>query len=187
MKRLLVFALLVFFSSLGSVRNLAAQDLVINNARIIVGNGNVINQGSIVIRGGKLASVSAAAANVPGVQTIDARGMTAMPGFIEGHGHFVGPSHMQISPLHHRPLKIDCPIAWESPDGQVGEATLRFWCERPKGNRHLGVERLASRIEPAVQQWLYDNASTIATPRPAERRISGPVERRSVTGGPVEV
>ena len=28
-----------------------------------------------------------AAANVPGVQTIDARGMTAMPGFIDGHRH----------------------------------------------------------------------------------------------------
>ena len=79
MKRLLTFALLVFFGNLGSVRNLEAQDLVITNARIIVGNGNVINQGSIVIRGGKLVTVSAAAANVPGVQVIAARGMTAMP------------------------------------------------------------------------------------------------------------
>src|SRR2546426_4101572 len=87
MKRLVAFALLAFFWSLGNVRNLAAQDLVITNARIIVGNGNVINQGSIVIRGGKLASVSAAAANVPGVQTIDAHGMTAMPGFIDAHRH----------------------------------------------------------------------------------------------------
>src|ERR1700730_6555154 len=82
MKRLLTLVLLAFFPILGSVRNLAAQDLVITNARIIVGNGDVINQGSIVIRGGKLVTVSAASANVPAVQTIDARGMTAMPGFI---------------------------------------------------------------------------------------------------------
>ena len=87
MKRVLTFTLLVFFGNLGSVRNLAAQDLVITNARIIVGNGNVINQGSIVIRGGRLVTVSAADANVPGVQTIDARGMTAMPGFIDAHRH----------------------------------------------------------------------------------------------------
>ena len=87
MKRLVAFALLAFFWTLGSVRNLSAQDLVITNARIIVGNGDVINQGSIVIRGGRLASVSAGPANVSGVQTIDARGMTAMPGFIDGHRH----------------------------------------------------------------------------------------------------
>jgi len=64
-----------------------AQDLVITNVRIIVGNGTVINQGSIVVRGGRIASVSAAAANVPGVQSVDGRGMTAMAGFIDGHRH----------------------------------------------------------------------------------------------------
>jgi imidazolonepropionase-like amidohydrolase len=87
MKRLRALALLACCWSLGSARNLAGQDLVITNVRIIVGNGTVINQGSIVVRGGRLASVSAGAASVPGVQTIDARGMTAMPGFIDGHRH----------------------------------------------------------------------------------------------------
>jgi imidazolonepropionase-like amidohydrolase len=69
------------------VPNLAAQDLVITNARIIVGNGDVINQGSIVIRGGRIASVSGGPANISGIQAIDARGMTAMAGFIDGHRH----------------------------------------------------------------------------------------------------
>jgi imidazolonepropionase-like amidohydrolase len=87
MKRLLRVTCLAVLWNVGRTQGLAAQDLVITNVRIIVGNGNVINQGSIVIRGGRLASVSAVAANVPGVQTIDARGMTAMPGFIDGHRH----------------------------------------------------------------------------------------------------
>jgi imidazolonepropionase-like amidohydrolase len=87
MKRLIAFTLVVFFWSLASVRNLAAQDLVITNARIIVGNGDVINQGSILIRSGRIASVSAGPANVSGIQAIDARGMTAMAGFIDGHRH----------------------------------------------------------------------------------------------------
>jgi len=87
MKKLLIFALLGCFCSLSSGRDLAAQDLVITNARIVVGNGDVIDRGSIVVRGGKLVTVSAVAANVPGVKTIDARGMTAMPGFIDGHRH----------------------------------------------------------------------------------------------------
>jgi imidazolonepropionase-like amidohydrolase len=79
--------LLAFFWSVASARNLTAQDLVITNARIIVGNGDVINQGSIVIRSGRIASVSAGAANVSGIQAIDARGMTAIAGFIDGHRH----------------------------------------------------------------------------------------------------
>jgi imidazolonepropionase-like amidohydrolase len=96
MKRLFAFFLVVFLWSVGSVWNLAAQDLVITNARIIVGNGNVINQGSIVIRGGKLASVSPGSASVPGVHTIDAHGMTAMPGFIDGHRHInTGPNEKE--------------------------------------------------------------------------------------------
>src|SRR6266571_2463334 len=95
MIRILAFTLLVFSWSLGSVRSLAAQDLVITNARIIVGNGNVIDQGSIVIRGGRIATV-AAGAGVTGVQTVDARGMSAMPGFIDAHRHInTGPNEKE--------------------------------------------------------------------------------------------
>ena len=67
----------------------AAQDLVITNARIIVGNGQAIERGSIVVRNGRIESVSAAAATALGTQTIDARGMTVMPGFIDAHRHII--------------------------------------------------------------------------------------------------
>jgi imidazolonepropionase-like amidohydrolase len=87
MKKLFAFTLLAFLGHLSGARNLPAQDLVITNVRIVVGNGNVINQGSILIRGGKLFTVSDADAKVPGVKTIDAHGMTAMPGFIDAHRH----------------------------------------------------------------------------------------------------
>jgi imidazolonepropionase-like amidohydrolase len=81
--------LLLAASAFGASRA-AAQDLVITNARIIVGNGTVIDQGTIVIRGGRIASVSAGQAPAgrnPGGQTIDARGATAMAGFIDAHRH----------------------------------------------------------------------------------------------------
>ena len=96
MKRILALALLAFSCGLVSVRSLAAQDLVITNTRIIVGNGNVIDQGSIVIRGGRIASVAAGRADATGVQTIDARSMSAMPGFIDGHRHInTGPNEKE--------------------------------------------------------------------------------------------
>ena len=68
----------------------AAQGLVVTNARIIVGNGRVIESGSIVVRNGRIASVAAGAASAQGIQTIDARGMTVVPGFIDAHRHIIG-------------------------------------------------------------------------------------------------
>jgi len=64
-----------------------AQDVVITNARIIVGTGQVIDSGTIVARGGRIVSVTAGAAPAPSPLTIDAKGMSAMPGFIDGHKH----------------------------------------------------------------------------------------------------
>ena len=65
----------------------AAQDVAITNARIIVGSGQVINSGTIIVKGGKIVSVTAGAAPAQGLRVIDAKGMSAMPGFIDGHKH----------------------------------------------------------------------------------------------------
>ncbi len=70
-----------------STRDLSAQDVAITNARVIVGNGTVIDSGTVIVRGGKIVSVSAGAANTQGLKTIDAKGMSAMPGFIDAHRH----------------------------------------------------------------------------------------------------
>jgi len=66
---------------------LHAQDVTITNARIIIANGDVIERGSIVVRGGKIASVATGAPATTSGKTIDAKGMTAMPGFIDAHRH----------------------------------------------------------------------------------------------------
>src|SRR6476620_64538 len=95
MKRLLTLILLISLWTLGTTA-LSAQDLVITNARIFVGNGNVIDQGSIVIRAGRIASIGAGGANASGMQTIDAKGMSALPGFIDAHRHVnTGPDEKQ--------------------------------------------------------------------------------------------
>ncbi len=89
MKQLLSLAVAAFLANLGVAPNALAQDLVIANARIIVGNGQVIDRGSVVVRAGRIASVTPGAANAQGVPSIDAAGMTVMPGFIDGHRHII--------------------------------------------------------------------------------------------------
>jgi imidazolonepropionase-like amidohydrolase len=69
--------------------DLRAQNLVIANARILAGTGAVIEQGSIVVRDGRIVSVAAGSAAAQGAQVIDARGMTALPGFIDAHRHII--------------------------------------------------------------------------------------------------
>ncbi|HZF31887.1 MAG TPA: amidohydrolase family protein [Gammaproteobacteria bacterium] len=66
-----------------------AQDLTVTNARILDGTGKVINRGTVVVTGGKIASVSANAAPASRARTIDAGGKTVMPGFIDSHRHLV--------------------------------------------------------------------------------------------------
>jgi imidazolonepropionase-like amidohydrolase len=68
-------------------RDLSAQEVAITNARVIVGNGTVIDSGTLIVRGGKIVSVSAGTANTQGLKTIDAKGMSAMPGLIDAHRH----------------------------------------------------------------------------------------------------
>jgi imidazolonepropionase-like amidohydrolase len=96
MKQHLPVALAVLVSSVIGARSLLAQDLVITNVRVVVGTGTVINQGSIVVRGGRIAGVSAGAPSGAAGQTIDGRGLTAMPGFIDAHRHVnTGPNEKE--------------------------------------------------------------------------------------------
>jgi len=69
-----------------------AQNLVITNVRIIAGPGKTIEKGSLVIKDGRIASVTegtAAPAAPKGAKVINANGMTAIAGFIDDHRHII--------------------------------------------------------------------------------------------------
>src|SRR5665213_1421873 len=83
--------------AVGALGSLSAQDITIINARIVdanrVANNTVIERGSIVVRAGKIVSVQAGTPSAAAGKTIDAKGMTVMPGFIDAHRHInTGPN-----------------------------------------------------------------------------------------------
>lgn len=101
-----VLAALAPFLILGVYQSWSRQDLVkakilarerergqttlIQNARIYVGNGKVIESGSVLIRGGKIAEIYEGAA--PDAKTLkaellEAAGKTVLPGLIDMHVH----------------------------------------------------------------------------------------------------
>ena len=82
--KLLTSALLLALSA-----PLLAQDLLITNGRVLDGKGGVIDKGSVLIRAGKIESVTAGTQTANGVKVIDAGGKTIMPGLVEGHRHVI--------------------------------------------------------------------------------------------------
>jgi imidazolonepropionase-like amidohydrolase/ABC-type multidrug transport system permease subunit len=76
-------------------RNLRrGQTWLIQNARIFVGNGKVIESGAVLIRGGKIAEVYEGKfpeAKTLNAEPVDAAGKTVLPGLIDVHVHLGGP------------------------------------------------------------------------------------------------
>lgn len=89
MKRLFAAVGLLLAWGVVYAQRQGGPNLVITNARIIDGNGGVIPRGSVVVRNGRIAAVSAGNASEPGARQIDVRGMTVMPGFIDDHRHVI--------------------------------------------------------------------------------------------------
>ncbi|HEX7516892.1 MAG TPA: amidohydrolase family protein [Chthoniobacterales bacterium] len=104
--KLWVLAALAPFLILGVYQSWSRQDLakgkilardlergktwLIQNARIYVGNGKVIESGSVLIRGGKIAEIYEDSVPEPKTMkadTIEAAGKTVLPGLIDVHVH----------------------------------------------------------------------------------------------------
>jgi imidazolonepropionase-like amidohydrolase len=76
-------------AAFGLAATAGAQDITITNARVLDGTGKVIEHGSVVVRGGKIAAVAAGNPAKPAGRVIDAGGRTVMPGYIDAHRHVV--------------------------------------------------------------------------------------------------
>src|SRR3990172_7269886 len=69
------------------------QDLVLRNATVIDGTGAPPRPGgTVVVRGGRSASVGEVGALPPGVPAIDLRGRFLLPGLIDAHAHILDPA-----------------------------------------------------------------------------------------------
>jgi len=129
-----------------------AQDLTITNARVIVANGTIIERGSIVVRGGKIASAALGMPSAASGRTIDAKGMTAMPGFIDAHKHInTGPDEKaQMQAL----LEAGYTTILSGGGPAEGNLTLRDHIEKGIIN--------GPRIIPSGQIRLRDNTPDMA-------------------------
>jgi len=75
---------LALLAGAGAGASSAAETTAITGARIVTVSGPVIEKGTIVISGGKIAAVGADVTAPPGAAVIDGAGRTVYPGLIDG-------------------------------------------------------------------------------------------------------
>jgi imidazolonepropionase-like amidohydrolase len=138
MSRLLL--LLIGLSIAASVAAPAsAQDatLIIENGRVFVGDGTVMEQASVVVAGSRIVSVTEDPVDAPGVPRIDAVGRTVLPGLIDANVH----------------LLMDLPAPEGQPDSEAALAA-RINSELPEQLREY-LEAGVTTIMSTSDYWPY--------------------------------
>lgn len=108
---------------------LSAQDLAIRNATVItIANGDIQN-GTVVVRNGKITAVGANVAIPAGMRTIDGTGKFVMPGIIDAHSHAaleggINEGAESVTPEVIVQLKNDDPVIYRALAGGVTSALL---------------------------------------------------------------
>jgi len=88
LEKIFFFILLLFYMTACNTPPKAtapSYDVLITNAQIVDGSGGAARKGSIAIAGGKIAAVGEVTGTA--TRTIDAKGRTVSPGFIDMHSH----------------------------------------------------------------------------------------------------
>ncbi len=86
-----------------------SESFLIRNARIFVGDGKVIENGAVLVRGGKIAGVYEGAGPDPKevkAEPIEAAGKTILPGLIDVHVHLGAPGGVYTDMKDYDPDKI---------------------------------------------------------------------------------
>ena len=152
----------------GQTASAEAADLVLRNGRLITLQRGATEAQALAARGGKIVAIGAnqkvSALIGPSTRVIDLKGRLAIPGFIEGHGHFtaLGESKMvldlrdaknwdEIVAMVAAAAKEAKPGAWI-----LGEGFHQAkWDRPPEPNvRGFPVQDSLSRVSPKNPVWL---------------------------------
>ena len=80
--------IVILIAALALAVNAGAQTTAFVGGRVIDGTGRAIENGVVVINGGKITAVGPASTPVPaGATRVDLKGKTILPGLVNAHGH----------------------------------------------------------------------------------------------------
>ena len=184
-----------------------AQNLVVANARIIVGDGTVIDKGSIVVKDGRIASVAAgpppaSAAKLKGPNRVDGAGMTLIAGYIDDHHHLIqGPPAAflkdQAATRMRELLEAGVTTVQSGGDNDEGVRALKAMVESGKivGPRIITSGRVPTanlkneeEVRAAVRKVVAEGADSIAEvhypiTEPPQKNVPTEQESRNLAAG----
>ena len=115
-----------------SMTNTPAPTYFIRGARIVTVSGADIENGSIVVSGGRISAVGASVSAPAGAQEIDARGLTVFPGMID-----LGTNMGLVEVSGGAPGSVDSQEL-----GEINPNISAIWSINP-GSSHIDVTRVA--------------------------------------------
>jgi imidazolonepropionase-like amidohydrolase len=183
-----------------------AQNLEIFNARIIVGTGQVIEKGAIVVRNGRIASVTPgkapALAADKTMKRIDGAGMTVIAGYIDDHRHLIqGPPDKflkeQAADRMRELLEAGVTTVQSGGDNDAGVRALKAMVEsgKIKGPRIITSGRVPTanlkneeEVRAAVRKVAAEGADSIAEvhfpiTEPPQKNVPTEQESRNLAAG----
>ena len=131
-----------------------SEQILIRNARIVVGDGKVIENGAVLVRDGKIAEVYEGAAPDPAklkAETVEGAGKTLLPGLIDVHVHLGSPGGISTSSAdysadktlpHSAAALLYSGVTGARSVGDALDASLKLRDEIRKGQK-LGAELFA--------------------------------------------
>jgi imidazolonepropionase-like amidohydrolase len=108
---------------------LQAQDVAIRNATLLTVTNGTIENGTVVVRNGKITAVGRDVAIPAGIKVIDGTGKFVMPGIIDAHSHMaieggINESSESVTPEVQVPIRDDDPSIYRALAGGVTAALL---------------------------------------------------------------
>jgi predicted amidohydrolase YtcJ len=140
-------------------------DLVLRNGKIVTLNSSSPTAQALAVRGQRIAWVGSSADAArwigPRTRVIDLQGMTAIPGFIEGHGHFTGVGEFRMG------LDLREARTWDDIVAQVARAVKQAKPGEWIVGRGWHQSKWSKAPEPNVEGFpLHDSLDKVSPDNP---------------------
>ncbi len=148
-KTLLAFVLAIVARATPQQPPAVPADLVLTNGRVVTVDDAVPEAQAIAIEGDRIAAIGSSADIRryidASTQVIDLQGQLAIPGFIDGHAHFMGVGEAQLN------LNLMSTTSWEQIVAMVAEAVKKAKPGEWIVGRGWHQEKWTSRPQPSVE------------------------------------
>jgi predicted amidohydrolase YtcJ len=139
--------------------------LVLTNGKIVTVDANPAEAQAVAIRGDRIAAVGTSAEMKryvgAGTEVIDLKGQLAIPGFIEGHGHFTGVGEAQLN------LNLMKATSWDEIVAMVEKAAKAAKPGEWIYGRGWHQEKWTARPQPNVEGFpVHESLSRVSANNP---------------------